>query len=106
MAHITIVNQIPENVHWSDASSCRYLINSCTDIWRINIRNNLKVIDGLRAVLNDDEVTRANRFFYEKDKNRHIIGHGAARIILGRYLNQSPSSIEFEYELNKKPFIT
>lgn len=105
MAHITIANQIPESVHWSDALSCRYLINGCVDIWRINIRENLKAFDILHSALNAEEITRANRFFYEKDKNRHIVGHGAMRIILGRYLNQSPSSIEFEYEMNKKPFI-
>jgi 4'-phosphopantetheinyl transferase len=56
-------------------------------------------------VLSAEEITRADRFFYEKDKNRHVIGHGAMRIILGKYLNQSPSSVEFELEMNKKPFV-
>ncbi|HEY4326092.1 MAG TPA: 4'-phosphopantetheinyl transferase superfamily protein [Mucilaginibacter sp.] len=106
MSRITIVNQNPESVHWSDMASCQYSIDAGVDIWRINIADNLKVIDDLSSVLSNDEIARANRFFYTKDKNRHIVGHGAMRIILGRYLNQSPSSIEFEYESNKKPFIT
>ncbi|HEY2583014.1 MAG TPA: 4'-phosphopantetheinyl transferase superfamily protein [Mucilaginibacter sp.] len=105
MAHIIIANQTLESVQWSDMASCQYSIDGGVDIWRINIGDNLKVIENLHSVLSADEITRANRFFYSKDKNRHIVGHGAIRIILGRYLNQSPSSIEFEYEANKKPFI-
>jgi 4'-phosphopantetheinyl transferase len=103
MAHITIQN--PETVHWSDASSCRYLIDNCVDIWRINIPDNLKAYNSLHSVLSDEEISRANRFFYERDKNRHVVGHGAMRIILGKYLSQSPSAIEFEFETNKKPFV-
>jgi 4'-phosphopantetheinyl transferase len=105
MGHIKIINHYPDNVQWVNASSCKYLIKNNIDIWRINISSNLLLIDDFLSILSPDEIARANRFFYLRDKNRHIISHGAMRNILGRYLNQQPSLLEFEYGFNKKPYI-
>src|SRR5258708_14472218 len=105
MAQIKIIDKQPDNLNWKNASSCEYLINNNIDIWRINVSSNLKSINNLLSVLSPDEIARANRFFHVRDKNRHIISHGVMRNILGRYLNQSPSLIEFKDGINKKPFI-
>jgi 4'-phosphopantetheinyl transferase len=105
MGQIKIANHYPDKIQWINASSCGYSINKNIDIWRINVNSNLKSIDNLFSVLNPDEIARANRFFHIRDKNRHIISHGAMRYILGRYLNQPPSLIEFKDEINKKPYI-
>jgi 4'-phosphopantetheinyl transferase len=105
MGQVKIINHYPENIDWMKASSCEYLINNHTDIWRINISSNIPIIDNLLPVLKPEEITRANRFFYARDKNRYIISHGAMRNILGKYLNQQPSLVEFEYGINEKPYI-
>ena len=106
MTQIKITNHYPDNIKWISASSCEYSLNKNVDIWRINVTSNLKSIDNLLSVLSADEIARANRFFHMKDKNRHIISHGAMRNILGKYLHQHPSLIEFKDGINKKPYIT
>src|ERR1700676_3533243 len=106
MSQIKIANHYPDNIQWTNASSCGYSLNKNIDIWRINVSSNLKSIDNLLSVLSPDEIARANRFFHLRDKNRHIISHGAMRNILGKYLNLQPSSIEFKDGINKKPYIS
>jgi 4'-phosphopantetheinyl transferase len=106
MGQVKIIDYYPGNINWSKSSSCQYSINNNVDIWRINISPNLSLIDDLLLNLKPDEIARANRFVFAKDKNRFIISHSVMRNILGRYLNQPPSLIEFEYGFNKKPFIT
>jgi 4'-phosphopantetheinyl transferase len=105
MAQINITDIHANDLKWENASSCEYLINKNIDIWRINVNSNLKSTDNLFRVLSADEIAKANRFFRERDKTRHIISHGAIRNILGKYLNQPPSLIEFKDGINKKPYI-
>jgi len=105
MPEINIVNTHQDNVRWMHASTCKYLINNNVDVWKISVSSNLSLTDSFSAVLSQDEIARGNRFFYPRDRNRHIITHGALRQILGNYLNRAPSTIEFGVGINKKPFV-
>jgi 4'-phosphopantetheinyl transferase len=53
--------------------------------------------------LSRDEQTRAARFHFERDRRRYIHGRSALRQLLGRYLNQDPTSIAFTYGPAGKP---
>jgi 4'-phosphopantetheinyl transferase len=54
-------------------------------------------------LLSSDERARADRFRFEQERRRFIVGRGALRIILGRYLNSPPEKIKFEYHAHGKP---
>ena len=56
-------------------------------------------------VLSSAERERSNRFHFQKDRNHYIIRHGVLRKILGRYLGQAPSEIQFRYGTRGKPEI-
>ncbi len=54
-------------------------------------------------VLSAAERSRAERFRFEKDRNRFIVSHAALREILSGYTGRDPASIEFETLAHGKP---
>jgi 4'-phosphopantetheinyl transferase len=57
------------------------------------------------AVLSCEEIARANRFHFLKDRRRWIAARGQLRIVLSRYFSQAPEELTFSYQSFKKPFI-
>jgi 4'-phosphopantetheinyl transferase len=72
-------------------------------IWRASLDRNLTCVQQLVKTLSDDELARADRFHFEKDRNRFIIGRGILRNILSRYLNIEPDYLQFCYGSRGKP---
>jgi 4'-phosphopantetheinyl transferase len=106
MSKIKIFIRYLDNPLWKSAASCDFVTdNNTVDVWRVNISQNLSLLNNLLATMDPEEIARANRYFHLKDKNRSIISRGALRIILGKYLNQRPDLIEFGIGKNKKPYI-
>jgi 4'-phosphopantetheinyl transferase len=105
MRSITVVNQYLTDINWHKAATCSFSINNNLDIWKIGVSLNISLVDDFLTMLTPDEIARANRFYQLKDRNRFIISRGALRLILGEYLNQSPSNVEFGVGENSKPYI-
>jgi 4'-phosphopantetheinyl transferase len=59
----------------------------------------------LLGILSADELLRAGRFRFERDQKRFIAARGILRMILGRYLGESPHKIHFEYTSKGKPVL-
>jgi len=57
------------------------------------------------SLLSPDELQKAYRYKFEKDRNHYITGRAILRNILCKYLNQSPDKITFSYSEKGKPFI-
>lgn len=55
--------------------------------------------------LNEEEKTRANRFYFDKHRNRFTTARVNLRTILGRYLHLDPKDIPLSYGKNGKPYI-
>jgi len=72
-------------------------------VWRAALEVSVEVLGGLQRLLSEEEVTRAQRFHFEKDRSHFIVAHGVLRIILGRYLNADPSQLRFCYNHYGKP---
>jgi 4'-phosphopantetheinyl transferase len=106
MSLIKILIRYLENPTWKSTETCDFVTcDNTVDVWRINISSNLSLLNKFLATMNPEEIARANRYFHLKDKNRSIIGRGALRYILGKYLNRLPDLIEFGIGENKKPHI-
>jgi 4'-phosphopantetheinyl transferase len=56
-----------------------------------------------RALLSDDEVARAERFYQERDRRRFILGRGLLRRLLGWYIDLDPRHLKFCYGVHGKP---
>jgi 4'-phosphopantetheinyl transferase len=72
-------------------------------VWSTNLNPVSEQIVRLKEILSTDEQARAARFRFERDQNRFITGRGFLRTVLGRYLNQNPAEIKFNYTTRGKP---
>ena len=60
-------------------------------------------VEDLRCALTADERERAQRFHFDRDRDRFIVAHGVLRDILGRYLGLGPGELRFRYSPYGKP---
>lgn len=74
---------------WKVPISQVILLHDEVHIWRAYVRQSLATIYYLRSLLSGEEVARAERFYFEKDRHRFIITHGLLRTLLAGYLNSS-----------------
>jgi 4'-phosphopantetheinyl transferase len=72
-------------------------------VWRASLERPAPVVASLRRRLASDEHQRADRFRFERDRSRYIVGRGLLRTLLGRYLALKPEAIRFEYGAFEKP---
>ncbi|MEP7171585.1 MAG: 4'-phosphopantetheinyl transferase superfamily protein [Bacteroidota bacterium] len=90
-------------LNWEHPPS--YSINQSVNLWLITVATDSQIFQQLKSTLNPDELKRANRFAFEKDRNQFISAHGTLRTILSKYLETSPTEIQFKKNKNKKPEI-
>lgn len=72
-------------------------------VWCVSLVVAPAIIQTLRPLLSTDELTRADRFYFEKDRHRFIVARGVLRILLGRYLTIPPEQLRFSYNQYGKP---
>jgi 4'-phosphopantetheinyl transferase len=72
-------------------------------LWRANLDDH--VAGGLRPLLAADEISRADRFHFDKDRNHYIVARGLLRKLLGSYLNTPAAELSFSYAEKGKPFL-
>ena len=70
--------------------------------WRASLDQPISRFYKLRQTLSMDERMRAERFHFEQDSKRFIVGRWILRTILERYLNVEPARLQFCYEKNGK----
>ena len=72
-------------------------------IWQVGLDHGSSQTDGYLLTLSSDERERADRFYFQKDRESFIAARGVLRSILGRYLNRAPESLRFRYSSHGKP---
>jgi 4'-phosphopantetheinyl transferase len=72
-------------------------------VWRGRLDLPAHTLHQFQRALSPDEIGRANRFVFEKDRRHFIAGRGLLRHILSRYLQVAPAEIEFSYSEFGKP---
>jgi 4'-phosphopantetheinyl transferase len=75
--------------------------NNEVHIWRVSLKQSS--LAGFLATLAPDECARAERFYFERDRNRFIVARGSLRAILGAYLRKHPARLSFNYSRYGKP---
>lgn len=73
-------------------------------VWQTDLRDVHK-IDDLKLLLSKDEKNKAERFFFEKDRNCSIIARSILRHLLQCYTGISANDIRFSYGEQKKPHL-
>ncbi len=74
-------------------------------VWLAELEQPARTVEQLAGVLSDDELARARRFYFERDRRRFMVARGVLRKILGWYLALPPARLEFTYGPRGKPFL-
>src|SRR5215216_1086042 len=90
---------------WSPAPKDLILADHEVHVWRAQLELPSSQVQRLRGILTDDELDRAKRFSFERDRQRFIAARGILRCILSRYTTIYPSHLRFYYNPYGKPFL-
>ena len=85
---------------WSSPPSSLSLQPGEVHVWRFELD---QPVEPFWSLLQPDEIDRANRFHFEKDRKHFSVARGFLRVLLGRYLQRDPNVFEFSYGANGKP---
>ena len=74
-------------------------------VWRIDVPRWRSRVPTLYRLLAPDETARADRFRFEADAHRLIIGRGVLRLLIGEFLQVRPEHVAFAYSATGKPAV-
>lgn len=60
-------------------------------------------LPALQALLSPDELARAQRFFFDRDRRRFVVGRATLRLLLAHYLGRPAEELTLVYGPNGKP---
>jgi 4'-phosphopantetheinyl transferase len=72
-------------------------------VWRASLMRSEEEMGTLLRSLSEDELLRAYRFHFPRDRARFIAARGILREILGRYTRTPPECVRFGYNAYGKP---
>jgi 4'-phosphopantetheinyl transferase len=75
-------------------------------VWRASLDESPQQVDIFLHTLAADEQTRAERFYFQRDREHFIAAHGILRAILGLYLNRASKCLSFCYSSHGKPSLS
>jgi len=90
-------------IPWSAPPETPEVSRNEVQVWRAILDQTPSQIQGFLQSLAADERARADRFYFERDRERFIVARGLLRAILGRYLNRAPECLSFFYGSHGKP---
>lgn len=85
---------------WSTPPASLSLLEEEVHVWRLTLD---RPVQTFRELLQPDEIARADRFYFEKDRKHFAVARGFLRVLLGRYLQTAPRSLRFTYGAWGKP---
>ncbi len=72
-------------------------------LWSLDLDQSVESAQALTGVLSPDEVQRAERFHFEKDRRQFIVGRAWLRMLLGKYMSMRPEEVRLFYGKYGKP---
>lgn len=90
----------PETSIWSSPPASLSLQADEVHVWRLTLD---RPTERFFELLQPDEVERANRFYFERDRRHFVVAHGFLRLLLGWYLHASAKQLQFAYGAWGKP---
>jgi len=79
------------------------LQNGSVHVWAVELDDASFDSDRGLSILSSDELARAAKFKFERDRRRYVISHTALREILAGYLETAAANLEFVEVGNGKP---
>ena len=74
-------------------------------LWVIPLDIDPQEREKLVTLLSPEEKKRAEKFYFDRDRNRYIVARARLRTLLGQYLSVQPQRLIFGYNVFGKPFL-
>ncbi|MCL5670567.1 MAG: 4'-phosphopantetheinyl transferase superfamily protein [Acidobacteria bacterium] len=100
MEAVPITSPVPS---WRSLPETLMLGSDEVQVWRANLDQTPSQVQSFLHNLAADEQARAERFYFERDREHFIVARGVLRAILGGYLNRAPECLSFCYSAYGKP---
>jgi 4'-phosphopantetheinyl transferase len=91
-----ICSSAMEAVSWSRPAQALALQEDELHIWLAWLDVEPQERTRLCSYLNKDEVSRAQRFIFPRDRDHFIVARGRLRELLGKYLHCPPNAVQFK----------
>jgi 4'-phosphopantetheinyl transferase len=72
-------------------------------LWRVDLNQVAAAERRWRQVLSPDELVRADRFHFERDRRNFTATRALLRMLLGKYVNCAPERVTLVYGKSEKP---
>ena len=82
-----------------------FLEDAQIHVWAFMLDEPPVIVTAWRQLLSSDEALRADRFVFNRDRDRWIVARGALRQLLGQYCRKDPRTIAFNVGSWGKPEI-
>lgn len=89
--------------NWKTPPSPIQLSPNEIHLWRVDLTSSTIENSPKKDLLSDDEVARAKKFHFRRDREAFVRAREALRCILARYVPYPPNKIRFFYQPNGKP---
>jgi 4'-phosphopantetheinyl transferase len=93
------------DVTWANTFPPKADLEQSVHIFRANLDASSAHSTLLAPFLSPDEIERARRFHFDRDRARYSIARGLLRALIGRYFDCHPASISFRYNSFGKPYL-
>jgi 4'-phosphopantetheinyl transferase len=82
-------------------------MSDTVDIWYVlpEVIRNPELLEGYKRLLSDDERARYGRFYFDRDRQLHLVAWALVRTTLSRYAEVSPDAWEFRTNRYGRPEI-
>lgn len=101
-----VVTKMDAPCSWLKPPDVLTFIQDEIHVWRASLELTSPQIKMLELLLSADELARAGRFYFQKNRDHFIVARGMLRTILGRYVDKNPEDLRFIYGPNGKPALT
>lgn len=88
---------------WSVPPETFILGSDEVHVWRATLDQPASQIESFRRTLAADEHARAERFYFQRDRERFIVARGVLRALLSFYVHGTPACLSFRYSAHGKP---
>ena len=96
----------PNRFYWESSQEHCHLPNTEIHVFSCALEVAPSNLVNLTRFPSSDELERAQRFRFKRDRMHFIVARAELRMILSRYLDIKPNAVQFSYGAHGKPTLT
>ncbi|MDD3813634.1 MAG: 4'-phosphopantetheinyl transferase superfamily protein [Desulfocapsaceae bacterium] len=103
MISMTSKKEMRQSNHWGPAATATDCTGRSVHIWKLSLLQNSEGISN--DILSTDEIHKAERFYFDSDRNKFVLTRTMLRNLLSRYTGVDAKELTFSYNKHGKPYL-